>query len=779
MSRTWPLVVLLSLASACDEPHGWFNGTPRLAGFVDTSDSSGGCFGFPDFDQDGYGEEGSAQGNVDCAFVAADAGDCNDADATVFPDAQERCDGIDSNCNGLSDDVDEAAIDQVTTYYDGDGDGYGDRLGGESVKCPTDQWVANDGDCNDGDFSVRPGAAEVCDGLDNDCDGLADALDPDMPSDDPNSVYFADLDGDSFGNPDVVRCGSGPGTVTNGNDCNDSDASIHPNAAEACDDVDRDCSGATDDITQSVVGYIDSDGDGWGSNTAGGTVNSCTGGSLVGRSGDCDDEDIARYPGAIDIPYDGVMNDCNYANSADCDADRDGFFSSQCSTVTPFDCNDDDALVHPGALQLSFGGVDSDCDGDTAAGGDHKPMFTLSSVGSEVAAADLNGDGLVELISLAGAASSGANERLLVWPNELSATASSSQFGSVSVAGRRTFTDAMDLDRDGADDVLLFTRGNEGLVTQIGGGTEVSVYTSQAGGPDHFWAVGDVDNDGWGDVFVTLLSGGNPVLRHFAVEDDQSVEDLNLSSPTNEFLLGFSGAYIPGVNISMVGDMDGDGVEEVSIGMPELPGDGGDAFGARHILQGPDYSWDSGSGYGGGGQNVRLGIVAALGQGDFNGDGYNEDLSGGVYPTVGDLHDTELITFHGHGNLFRPDGTFIYDSFSLPTLGTNLVVSTRWAGDVDGDGTDDFWVSYAADNGFDGGQSFYPDAGAHLVFGRSTVFNGYLTDTNYAAVTPTPETHDGLASGMALLDLDGHEPLDLVLAQDDGGPALFFTGRAP
>jgi len=96
-------------------------------------------------------------------------------------------------------------------------------------------------DCNDQDALIHPHAVEVCDGIDNDCDGL---IDP--PEADDASLWFRDSDGDGYGGTTSRTACDAPGdhwTVT-GLDCNDSDAEIHPDAVEVCDGVDSDCDGA-------------------------------------------------------------------------------------------------------------------------------------------------------------------------------------------------------------------------------------------------------------------------------------------------------------------------------------------------------------------------------------------------------------------------------------------------------------------------------------------------------------------------------------------------------
>ncbi len=163
--------------------------------------------------------------------------DCDDADPTVHPGADEYCNGVDDDCDGDTDEDD--ALDAPTWYTDADGDGYGDpESSSEACTAPSGMVVQGD-DCDDGDADEFPGA-----------------------------LWNADNDGDGFGDPsdEQESCERPESYVADATDCDDDDTDQHPGADEYCNGEDDDCDGDTDedDAFDVTTWYADTDSDSYG-----------------------------------------------------------------------------------------------------------------------------------------------------------------------------------------------------------------------------------------------------------------------------------------------------------------------------------------------------------------------------------------------------------------------------------------------------------------------------------------------------------------------------------
>ena len=346
-------------------------------GLVDDADPGriGGTTWYGDADGDGFlGPQLTATSCVAPPGYGEVPTDCRDAGLGAeleYPGAPERAaDGVDQDCDG----VDHCPLDL-------DGDGFG----GVSAR-PGDNLVCGDAlgestrsdDCVDvgpGAAGIFPGAAEICNHADDDCDGLVDDADPGRVG---GTTWYDDVDGDSFpGDARAsVSCVAPAGFGPEPTDCDDGQPAINPLALERCNQVDDDCDGLIDGddaLSTSLPAWVDDDGDGYGDPTQPLSLLVCAlPPGVSSNAQDCDDARDDAWPGAPEVPYDGVDQDCDGGDLDDVDEDGAAFGP---------DCADRDPRVFPGAVELA-NGIDEDCDG---------------RIDNGTPRADDDGDGVAEL----------------------------------------------------------------------------------------------------------------------------------------------------------------------------------------------------------------------------------------------------------------------------------------------------------------------------------------------------------------------------------------------
>jgi hypothetical protein len=246
-----------------------------------------------------------------------------------------------------------------TYYRDSDSDSYGDPNNSIQACPPPPGYVTDDTDCDDTDSSIHPGASEVCNGKDDDCDGSID--------EGVKTTYFRDADGDGYGNPSssTQTCPPPPGYVTDDTDCDDTDSSIHPGVSEVCNGKDDDCDGSIDEGVETTY-FRDADGDGYGNPSSSTQACSLPSG-YVTNNRDCDDSDPNEHPNQTwykDLDIDGYSD--GSTNTTSCTRPI-GYKIASELTATSGDCDDNDQNQNPGAPEVC-NGEDDNCDGETDEG---------------------------------------------------------------------------------------------------------------------------------------------------------------------------------------------------------------------------------------------------------------------------------------------------------------------------------------------------------------------------------------------------------------------------
>ena len=560
---------------------------------------------------------------------------------------------------------------------DADGDGYvNDRLRGD--------------DCDDADPAIHPGAVEVCDNTDNDCDGDTD--------EGVTTRYWSDLDGDSYGDPlsPVDACTQPATAADNDRDCDDAQPAAFPRNPEVCDHLDNDCDGETDEAVL-IPYYRDLDADTYG-DPADIVYDCAVPAGYSALDTDCDDLDALVSPAAAEICLDGQDNDC------------DGT-SNQCGLG--------------GLIQLSTA-ADATLTGE--AGSDY--------AGSSVSGGDFDDDGLADLLVGAfgndgGGADAGA-VYLLHGPvsgaQSLGNAALTLQGEAAGDNAGYALSSAGDYNGDGRDDILVGAYSNDTYGADAGAaylvhggdsgvrslGLADGIFWGSTAGDQAGSAVssaGDTDGDGFGDLLIGgwgadtggSLSGSAWLIRGpFVGNTGLDLADARRYAPAAGEFAGYA--------VSGAGDVNGDGFDDVLIGAYGADG----AAGRTYLVHGPlsgSASLASATAilYGeNSGDNAGAAVSSA---GDTDGDGLSDILIGAYNHDYGGSNTgaayVVLGPVGGGLDLSAADSKLVGEDSD-----DNAGWSVASAGDMDGDGQDDLLIgAFREDTG--GGSA----GAAYLAYG--------------------------------------------------------------
>ena len=487
--------------------------------------------------------------------------------------------------------------------------------------------------------------------------------------------------------------GDGDGTTTGqlgGDDCDDTDPDIGPGADEVCDGVDNDCDGLVDaeddDIVDALEGHPDGDGDGYGDDAV--TILTCDLSDLSDVGGDCNDMDEQVNPGADEVCGDGLDNDCD-GTSGPCKWTGDNLITTANHLSTGVYEDDELASSMTGG-DVNGDGVDDLLIGSTRDNGEmgalyviHGPLDeTMGSASTNASAVVYGGHGMSLGAAVAVAdLNGGAAEDILVGAPMHDVPGVGANTGAVYV-----YFDGLsgDVDADAADLVITGTDRGDQL------GTGIS-------------SDGDIDGDGLVDVVVTSIyddtfaTSSGSVAIYLGLDDSFDAlttddRDTQLASNINYSAFGHA--------VEVVGDVNGDGRDDLLIGSPKTNTHGSET-GTAYLYLGHATNFGSGASrlhssadatYHGVGARDLAGS-AITGLGDVDEDGYAEfavsaPKHDGYAPNAGAVYLMLEPERTGVHDLDDASDVVLYGPMSSDRIGESLSGEI----DMDNDGVNDLII---------------------------------------------------------------------------------------
>ncbi len=543
-------------------------------------------------------------------------------------------------------------------------------------------------------------------------------------------------------------------------DCDDTQPSVFPGAEEYCDTLDNDCDDSVDEEAYTGFWYADADGDSYGDPAV--TSNECLAPSgYVGNSDDCDDDNASVNPAATEVCEDGIDNDC--------DGTATGCWGS--GTTSLADAN---AVLN--------GETTGDWAGFSVGGG-----------------GDFDGDGFADVLVGAPVQAGGGSERgaAYVLHGPISSGSLASSF-ALQVTGETesgyfggAVATAGDLDGDGLDDIAVgaVVDGDEGsafVITDAGYGGSVSglahvKLTGENAGDFAGWAVsaaGDASGDGFDDLLIGALmedangdAAGSAYLVLGPVTGNVALSDAAVVKLEGEAARDFAGCAVAGV-----GDVDGDGLNDLLVGA-EGEDTGADSAGAAYLVLGPVTAsgtlalGDLSAAKFTGENNYNDAGAALSAAGDVNADGYQDLLIGS---------STQDSAGSSAGAAYLVLGP-VTGELSLASANAKLTgeqafdfagTSVAGAGDVDADGYDDIIV------GALGESTAGSNAGAVYLLQGPLTGTGSLTTAGVKLVGEVAGDSAGTAvAGAGDTDGDGYPELlvGAVAADSSAGSVYLYS----